>query len=140
MLVKNNDIVDKIETKMEFKFKDLEIIGKYKIGKIDVVFYRNSKKIFVFQIYDSNQITIIIRIPKLTSDNVKLQYRFEINGKVYNYDEDLMLFIKFCGETIFYTFYEHSNFDFYSTQKLEITDEEAVAINLLDSFFDDSKI
>ena len=140
MLVKNNDIVDKIETKMEFKFKDLEIIGKYKIGKIDVVFYRNSKKIFVFQIYDSSQITIIIRIPKLTSDNVKLQYRFEINGKVYNYDEDLMLFIKFCGETIFYTFYEHSNFDFYSTQKLEITDEEAVTINLLDSFFDDSRI
>ena len=42
MLVKNNDIVDKIETKMEFKFKDLEIIGKYKIGKIDVVFYRKN--------------------------------------------------------------------------------------------------
>ena len=140
MLVKNNDIVDKIETKMEFKFKDLEIIGKYKIGKIDVVFYRNSKKIFVFQIYDSSQITIIIRIPKLTSDNVKLQYKFEINGKVYNYEEDLMLFINFCEETISYTFYEHSYFNFYSTQKLEIADEEAVAINLLDSFFDDSKI
>ena len=140
MLVKENSSTKIIEDKMGFKFKDLEIIGKYKIGKIDVVFYRNSKKIFVFQIYDSSQITTIIRIPKLTSDNVKLQYRFEINGKVYNYDEDLMLFIKFCGETIFYTFYEHSNFDFYSTQKLEIADEEAVAINLLDSFFDDSKI
>ena len=140
MLVKNNDIVDKIETKMEFKFKDLEIIGKYKIGKIDVVFYRNSKKIFVFQIYDSSQITIIIRIPKLTSDNVKLQYKFEINGKVYNYEEDLMLFINFCEETISYTFYDHPYFNFYSTQKLEIADEEAVMINLLDSFFDDSKI
>ena len=140
MLVKNNDIVDKIETKMEFKFKDLEIMGKYKIGKIDVVFYRNSKKIFVFQIYDSSQITTIIRIPKLTSDNVKLQYKFEINGKVYNYEEDLMLFINFCEETISYTFYEHSYFNFYSTQKLEIADEEAVAISLLDSFFDDSKI
>ena len=140
MLVKNNDIVDKIETKMEFKFKDLEIIGKYKIGKIDVVFYRNSKKIFVFQIYDSSQITIIIRIPKLTSDNVKLQYKFEINGKVYNYEEDLMLFINFCEETISYTFYDHPYFNFHSTQKLEIADEEAVTINLLDSFFDDSKI
>ena len=140
MLVKNNDIVDKIETKMEFKFKDLEIIGKYKIGKIDVVFYRNSKKIFVFQIYDSSQITTIIRIPKLTSDNVKLQYKFEINGKVYNYEEDLMLFINFCEETISYTFYDHPYFNFHSTQKLEIADEEAVMINLLDSFFDDSKI
>lgn len=140
MLVKNNDIVDKIETKMEFKFKDLEIIGKYKIGKIDVVFYKNSNRIFAFQIYDSSQITTIIRIPKLTSDNVKLQYKFEINGKVYNYEEDLMLFINFCEETISYTFYERSYFNFYSTQKLEITDEEAVAINLLDSFFDDSKI
>ena len=106
MLVKENSSTKIIEDKMEFTFKDLEIIGKYKIGKIDVVFYRNSKKIFVFQIYDSSQITIIIRIPKLTSDNVKLQYRFEINGKVYNYDADLMLFIKFCGETIFYTFYK----------------------------------
>ena len=140
MLVKNNDIVDKIETKMEFKFKDLEIIGKYKIGKIDVVFYRNSNRIFVFQIYDSSQITTIIRITKLTSDNVKLQYKFEINGKVYNYEEDLMLFINFCEETISYTFYERSYFNFYSTQKLEIADEEAVTINLLDSFFDDSKI
>ena len=140
MLVKNNDIVDKIETKMEFKFKDLEIIGKYKIGKIDVVFYKNSNRIFVFQIYDLSQITTIIRIPKLTSDNVKLQYKFEINGKVYNYEGDLMLFINFCEETISYTFYEHSYFNFYSTQKLEITDEEAVAISLLDSFFDDSKI
>lgn len=140
MLVKENSSTKIIEDKMEFTFKDLEIIGKYKIGKIDVVFYRNSKKIFVFQIYDSSQITIIIRISKLTSDNVKLQYRFEINGKTYNYEEDLMLFIKFCGETIFCTFYEHSHFNFCSTQKLEITDEEAVAINLLDSFFDDSKI
>ena len=43
MLVKNNDIVDKIETKMEFTFKDLEIIGKYKIGKIDVVFIEIQK-------------------------------------------------------------------------------------------------
>ena len=140
MLVKNNDIVDKIETKMEFKFKDLEIIGKYKIGKIDVAFYKNSNRIFVFQIYDSSQITTIIRIPKLTSDNVKLQYKFEINGKVYNYEGDLMLFINFCEETISYTFYDHSYFNFYSTQKLEIADEEAVAISLLDSFFDDSKI
>ena len=140
MLVKNNDIVDKIETKMEFEFKDLEIIGKYKIGKIDVVFYKNSNRIFVFQIYDSSQITTIIRILKLTSDNVKLQYKFEINGKVYNYEEDLMLFINFCGETISYTFYDHPYFNFHSTQKLEITDEEAVMINLLDSFFDDSKI
>ena len=140
MLVKNNDIVDKIETKMEFKFKDLEIIGKYKIGKIDFVFYRNSKKIFVFQIYDSSQITTIIRIPKLTSDNVKSQYKFEINGKVYNYEEDLILFINFCEETISYTFYDHPYFNFHSTQKLEIADEEAVAISLLDSFFDDSKI
>ena len=140
MLVKNNDIVYKIETKMEFKFKDLEIIGKYKIGKIDVVFYKNSNRIFVFQIYDSSQITIIIRIPKLTSDNVKLQYKFEINGKVYNYEEDLMLFINFCEETISYTFYDHPYFNFHSTQKLEIADEEAVMINLLDSFFDDSKI
>ena len=140
MLVKENSSTKIIEDKMEFTFKDLEIIGKYKIGKIDVVFYRNSKKIFVFQIYDSSQITTIIRITKLTSNNVKLQYKFKINGKVYNYEEDLMLFINFCEETIFYTFYEHSNFDFYSTQKLEITDEEAVMINLLDSFFDDSKI
>ena len=140
MLVKENSSTKIIEDKMEFTFKDLEIIGKYKIGKIDVVFYRNSKKIFVFQIYDSNQITIIIRIPKLTSDNVKLQYRFEINGKTYNYDEDLMLFINFCEETISYTFYDHPYFNFHSTQKLEIADEEAVAISLLDSFFDDSKI
>ena len=140
MLVKNNDIVDKIETKMEFKFKDLEIIGKYKIGKIDVVFYKNSNRIFIFQIYDSSQITTIIRILKLTSDNVKLQYKFEINGKVYNYEEDLMLFINFCEETISYTFYDHPYFNFHSTQKLEIADEEAVMINLLDSFFDDSKI
>ena len=103
-------------------------------------FYKNSNRIFVFQIYDSNQITTIIRITKLTSDNVKLQYKFEINGKVYNYEEDLILFINFCEETISYTFYEHSYFNFYSTQKLEIADEEAVAISLLDSFFDDSKI
>ena len=140
MLVKENSVTKIIEDKMEFTFKDLEIIGKYKIGKIDVVFYRNSKKIFVFQIYDSSQITIIIRIPKLTSDNIKLQYRFEINGKVYNYEEDLMLFINFCEETIFYTFYDHPYFNFHSTQKLEIADEEAVMINLLDSFFDESKI
>ena len=140
MLVKENLSTKVIEDKMGFKFKDLEIIGKYKIGKIDVVFYKNSNRIFAFQIYDSSQITTIIRIPKLTSDNVKLQYKFEINGKVYNYEEDLMLFINFCEETIFYIFYEHSNFNFYSTQKLEIADEEAVAISLLDSFFDDSKI
>ena len=136
MLVKNNDIVDKIETKMEFKFKDLEIIGKYKIGKIDVVFYKNSNRIFVFQIYDSSQITTIIRITKLTSDNVKLQYKFEINGKVYNYEEDLMLFINFCEETISYTFYERSYFNFYSTQKLEIADEEAVVIQIVNSFLE----
>ena len=38
---KNMNDRNEIEDKMGFKFKDLEIIGKYKIGKIDVVFYRN---------------------------------------------------------------------------------------------------
>ena len=42
MLVKENSSTKIIEDKMEFTFKDLEIIGKYKIGKIDVVFYRKN--------------------------------------------------------------------------------------------------
>ena len=49
MLVKENSSTKIIEDKMEFTFKDLEIIGKYKIGKIDVVFYRNSKKFLFFK-------------------------------------------------------------------------------------------
>ena len=49
MLVKENSSTKVNEDKMEFTFKDLEIIGKYKIGKIDVVFYRNSKKFLFFK-------------------------------------------------------------------------------------------
>ena len=49
MLVKENSSTKIIEDKIGFKFKDLEMIGKYKIGKIDVVFYRNSKKFLFFK-------------------------------------------------------------------------------------------
>ena len=140
MLVKNNNVVNEIEAKMGFVFKELEIIGKYEVGKVSVVFYRNLNEIFAFHIFDSNQVTAIIRIAKLTSDNVKLQYEFEVEGKIYNYEEDLMLFINRNEEMVSYTFYDHSYFNFCNEQKLELADEEAVIIILLDEFFDDSKI
>ena len=49
MLVKENSSTKIIEDKMEFIFKDLEIIGKYKIGKIDVVFTETQKKFLFFK-------------------------------------------------------------------------------------------
>ena len=49
MLVKDNEIIDKIEEKMNFKFKDLELIGHFKNRRssdLYVNLYKNSEKIF----------------------------------------------------------------------------------------------
>ena len=53
MLVKDNEMIDKIEEKMNFKFKELDLIGHFKNRRSSnsyVNIYKNSEKIFIFDI------------------------------------------------------------------------------------------
>ena len=147
MLVKENSSTKIIEDKMGFKFKDLILIGKVESLYMTRIFYKDDKNTFMFFIYDPNEIFVINKITNMQKEYNETMLSIKINEKNYYYKTKEALLIDENLEDelqYYYTFLRYGDEDkkevFSLLEPIEITDEEAVAINLLDSFFDDSKI
>ena len=147
MLVKENSSTKVIEDKMGFKFKDLMLIGKVESLYMTKIFYKDDKNTFMFFIYDPNEIFVINKITNMQKEYNETMLSIKINEKNYYYKTKEALLIDENLEDelqYYYTFLRYGDEDkkevFSLLEPIEITDEEAVAINLLDSFFDDSKI
>ena len=147
MLVKENSSTKIIEDKMGFKFKDLILIGKVESLFMTKMFYKDDKNTFMFFLYDPNEIFVINKITNMQKEYNETMLSIKINEKNYYYKTKEALLIDENLEDelqYYYTFLRYGDEDkkevFSLLEPIEITDEEAVAINLLDSFFDDSKI
>ena len=147
MLVKENSSTKVIEDKMGFKFKDLMLIGKVESLYMTKIFYKDDKNTFIFFLYDPNEIFVINKITNMQKEYNETMLSIKINEKNYYYKTKEALLIDENLEDelqYYYTFLRYGDEDkkevFSLLEPIEITDEEAVAINLLDSFFDDSKI
>ena len=147
MLVKENSSTKVIEDKMGFKFKDLMLIGKVESLYMTKMFYKDDKNTFMFFLYDPNEICIIKKIKNIQKEYNETMLSIKINEKNYYYKtKEVLLIDDYLEDELqyYYTFLRYGDEDkkevFSLPEPIEIADEEAVTINLLNSFFDDSKI
>ena len=146
MLVKENSVTKIIEDKMGFKFKDLILIGKIEDSYMNRIFYKDNNNMFMFFIRYSREICVIRKITNMQEEYDKSMMSLKINGKNYYYKTKEVLLIddNFEDELqYYYTFLCHdnnTNENFALSEPLELENEEIVIIELLNSFFDESKI
>ena len=147
MLVKENSSTNIIEDKMNFKFKDLILIGKSESAYVTKILYKDNNNIFIFFLYGSKEIRIIRKIANMQKEYDKTMASLEINGKNYYYKIKEVLLIDDDFENEFeynYTFFrydvENKDENFVLPELIELEDEEIVIMTLSGSFFDDSKI
>ena len=147
MLVKENSSTKVIEDKMGFKFKDLVLIGKFESLYMSKIFYKDDKNTFMFFLCDPNEICVIRKIANMQEEYNKSMMSLKINGKNYYYyktKEVLLIDDNFEDELqYYYTFLcygNNENENFVLSEPLELENEEIVIIELLNSFFDESKI
>ena len=147
MLVKENSVTKIIEDKMGFKFKDLILIGKIEDSYMNRIFYKDNNNMFMFFIRYSREICVIRKITNMQEEYDKSMMSLKINGKNYYYyktKEVLLIDDNFEDELqYYYTFLRHDNNkneNFVLSEPLELENEEIVIIELLNSFFDESKI
>ena len=147
MLVKENSSTKIIEDKMGFKFKDLILIGKIEDSYMNRIFYKDNNNMFMFFIRYSREICVIRKITNMQKEYNKSMMCLKINGKNYYYyktKEVLLIDDNFEDELqYYYTFLcygNNENENFVLSEPLELENEEIVIIELLNSFFDESKI
>ena len=147
MLVKENSVTKIIEDKMGFKFKDLILIGKIEDSYMNRIFYKDNNNMFMFFIRYSREICVIRKITNMQEEYDKSMMSLKINGKNYYYyktKEVLLIDDNFEDELqYYYTFLcygNNENENFVLSEPLELENEEIVIIELLNSFFDESKI
>ena len=147
MLVKENSVTKIIEDKMGFKFKDLILIGKIEDSYMNRIFYKDNNNTFIFFIRYSREICVIRKITNMQEEYDKSMMSLKINGKNYYYyktKEVLLIDDNFEDELqYYYTFLcygNNENENFVLSEPLELENEEIVIIELLNSFFDESKI
>ena len=146
MLIKENSSTKIIEDKMGFKFKDLILIGKIEDSYMNKIFYKDNNSTFIFFIRYSREICVIRKITNMQEEYDKSMMCLEINGKNYYYRTKKVLLIDEVFENKLeycYTFLCHNNNtneNFVLPEPLELENEEIVIIELLNSFFDESKI
>ena len=146
MLVKENSVTKIIEDKMGFKFKDLILIGKIEDSYMNRIFYKDNNNMFIFFIRYSREICVIRKITNIQEEYDKSMMSLKINGKNYYYRTKKVLLIDEVFENKLeysYNFLCHendTNENFVLSEPLELENEEIVIIELLNSFFDESKI
>ena len=146
MVVKENSVTEIIEERMRFKFKDLILIGKIEDSYMNRIFYKDNNNMFIFFIRYSREICVIRKITNMQKEYNKSMMCLEINGKNYYYRTKKVLLIDEVFENKLeysYTFLCHdndTNENFVLSEPLKLENEEIVIIELLNPFFDESKI
>ena len=138
MLIKRNNMVETIEDKMRFKFEDLRIIGKFINEEGDNMIYKSKNNIIVMVIQNTI-ITAIIKTSKF-SDSCTF-FTFNIGDKIYKFDCEVTLIIHSIDKVVYtYCFEINDNWIYIDGEKLELENEEAVTIKLLNEFVEDGEI
>ena len=108
---------------------------------------KDNNNMFMFFIRYSREICVIRKITNMQEEYDKSMMSLKINGKNYYYyktKEVLLIDDNFEDELqYYYTFLcygNNENENFVLSEPLELENEEIVIIELLNSFFDESKI
>ena len=140
----------KIEDKMGFKFKDLELIGSGSLYRYwdtfyKILLYKYEDKFLIFKIYNENNIHSIAIVTNIQKSNQRSFSSFKINNDVYVYEEGKEIFASRYNDRVEYDFFDKSYEQYYNWKiitkdYLKITDEEMVMLKLAGEFLDEKKL
>ena len=141
---------NKIEDKMGFKFKDLELIGhgslyRYWDTFYKILLYKYEDKFLIFKIYNENNIHSIAVVTNIQKSNWHSFSSFKINNNVYDYEEEREIFASKYNDRVEYDFFDKNYeqcYDWKVIRKdyLKVSDEEMVMLKLTGEFLDEKKL
>ena len=140
MLVEKNSSTKIIEDKMNFKFEELELVGKCDGGINERLIYKYNDKLYFFILQDKNVINTIGEVKLQKEYDHGLVRRFIINNTTYYFIERKVFFINQYQNYNEYSFFDNENKDnnyrFISKDIIKLLDEEAVVIQMVNSFLE----
>ena len=140
MLVEKNSSTKIIEDKMNFKFEELELVGKFDGGINERLIYKYNDKLYFFILQDKNMINTIGEVKLQKEYDHGLIRRFIVNNTTYYFIERKVFFINQYQNYNEYSFYDNENKDnnycFVSKDTIKLLDEEAVVIQMVNSFLE----
>ena len=150
MLIKENLSTKRIEDKMNFKFKDLELIGygslyKYCDTFYKILLYKYEDKFLIFKIYNKNNIHSIAAVTNIQKRKSHIFSSFMIYNDMYNYDEKEEIYASEYDGIVEYNFFnknyqQHNDWKIIRKDYLKISDEEMVMLKLTGEFLDEKKL
>ena len=140
MMIKKIGTIDKIKKELDIDFDNLELVGSYKMArnnKINAI-YKNHNNFFIFKIKNSSEIYSIAKIKNVSLIDEESDKIIVFDGTFIYYDEEKILFIDKFKDKYEYNIYEwktYNRINFLCNERLKLTDEEGVILNLMDDFF-----
>ena len=140
MLVEKNSSTKIIENRMNFKFEELELVGKCDKSINERLIYKYNDRLYFFILQDKNMINTIGEVKLQKEFDRGLIRRFIVDNVTYNFIEKKVFFINWHHGYNEYSFYDNENKDnnycFISKDTIKLLDEEAVVIQMVNSFLE----
>ena len=142
MMIKKICKIDEIKKDLDIDFDNLEWVVSYKYimainNKINAI-YKDHNNFFIFKIKNSSEIYSIAKIKNVSLIDEESDKIIVFDGTFIYYDEEKILFIDKFKNKYEYNIYEwktYNRINFLCDERLKLTDEEAVILNLMDDFF-----
>ena len=144
MMIKKICAIDKIKKELDIDFDNLKLVGSYKYkmarnNKINAI-YKDHNNFFIFKIKNSSEIYSIAKVKNVSLIDEESEKIIVFDGTFIYYDEEKILFIDKFKNKYEYNIYEwktYNRINFLCDERLKLTDEEAVVLNLMDDFFNE---
>lgn len=140
MLVEKNSSTKIIEDRMNFKFEDLELVGKCDRSISERLMYKYNDRLYFFILQDKNIINTISEVKLQKEYDRGLIRRFIVNNTTYCFIERKVFFINQHQNYNEYSFFDNENknnsYRFISKDTIKLLDEEAVVIQMINSFLE----
>ena len=108
-------------------------------NKINAI-YKDHNNFFIFKIKNSSEIYSIAKVKNVSLTDEESDKIIVFDGTFIYYDEEKILFIDKFKDKYEYNIYEwktYNRINFLCDERLKLTDEEAVVLNLMDDFFNE---
>ena len=140
MMIKKICTIDEIKKELDIDFDNLELVGSYKTArnnKINAI-YKDHNNFFIFKIKNSSEIYSIAKVTNVSLTDAESDKIIVFDVTFISYDEEIIIFIDKFKDKYEYNIYEwktYNRINFLCNERLKLTDEEGVVLNLMDDFF-----